>query len=141
MKNGIIIAAITLMSSAVYAQSSALKQRKVSVTAEKTLLVDRGQIELGENMELTPTEFSFVVSNVGSKTIQVKRIVTTAFISPKSADGFMLLPGESKKVLMVHDPEKGGQFLETAVIESDASNTMEIIKVFGTIKEEKASLK
>jgi hypothetical protein len=141
MKNTILTAAMLLVSVGVFAQSSSLKHRKTAVPDVKTLVVNQNQIELGENMELKSSEFDLTVSNAGDKPITVKRIATTAFIRPKNEAGFSLAPGESKTVRMVHEPAETGQFLETAVIESDASNIMEIVKVFGTIADKYASRK
>lgn len=141
MKNGFIAAVLILASLGATAQHSVTKGTKKAISEKKTLEVKQNQIELGENMELKKTEFDVTVSNTGEKPINVKRVVTTAFLSPKENHGFALQPGESKVVKMVHQPANTGQFMETMVIESDASNTMEVIKVFGTIADKKASAK
>lgn len=141
MKNTILILLLSCSAFGAIAQNSSFKHTKTSVTDEKTLVVSQNQLELGENLELKDSEFELMIKNVGDKPIMVRRIVTTAFIHPKVETGFSLLPDETKVVKMIHQPNEAGQFLETAVIESDAVNTMEIVKVFGTIAEPKASLK
>lgn len=141
MKNTILILMLLCTAFGAIAQNSSLKHKKTSVTGEKTLVVSKNQIELGENLEMKESEFELIMKNVGDKPIMVRRIATTAFIHPKVETGFRLLPDETKVVKMIHQPGETGQFLETAVIESDAVNTMEIVKVFGTIAESKSSLK
>lgn len=141
MKNAMFILAMSLLTNTLYAQSGGIKKQKTAIFNEKTLIADQVQIELGEELDLMPTEFTMTLSNVGNRTVNVKRIATTAYISPKVEGGFSILPGETKTVKMLHSPQRSGQFLETAVVESDAANSMEIIKVFGTIKDPKASLK
>jgi hypothetical protein len=69
----------------------------------------------------------------------VRKVSTTAFLRVKSFPKDAIQPGQEAIVVLKHTPQRDGQFQETLVLESDASNTMEVLKIFGTIATKEAS--
>ena len=144
MKKTAAIAFLSLITTIGFAQNNIIlknNQGKTIVPKEKTLLVESNRIDLGESIDLKNSDIQVKVKNVGSKPINIGKVSTTAFLKVKSKPETAILPGHEGLITLVHEPQDDGQFLETLVIESDASNKMEVLKVFGTIATKEASIK
>lgn len=132
---------LVLFTSASFAQETKELKKKTAVPKVKTLKVESNQIDLGDEVDMKEREVQVKVKNEGTTPIHVTKISTTAFLEVKSFPKEAILPGQEALVVLKHVPRQEGQFLETLVVESDASNTMEVLKIFGTIATKEASIK
>jgi hypothetical protein len=141
MKKLLVIPMLGLLMVTAMAQETKEVNKKTAVPAFKTLMVESNQIDLGDMVDLKDQEVQIKVKNVGSTPILIRKVSTTAFLRVKSFPKEAIQPGQEAIVVVKHTPQQDGQFLETMVLESDASNTMEILKVFGSIATKQASAK
>jgi hypothetical protein len=139
MKKSIAMFTLVLITSASFAQETKELKRKTEVPTLKTLQVESNQIDLGDEVALKEREVQVKVKNVGNTPIQLSKISTTAFLMVKSFPKEAIQPGQESVVVVKHIPKEDGQFLETLVVESDASNTMEVLKIFGTIADKEVT--
>lgn len=139
MKKWIAMLTLGLLTGMIMAQESKELKKKTVVPAFKTLKVESNQIDLGDVVDLKEREVQIKVTNVGSTPIVVRKVSTTAFLRVKSFPKDAIQPGQEAIVVLKHTPQRDGQFQETLVLESDASNTMEVLKIFGTIATKEAS--
>ncbi len=92
-----------------------------------------GDIKVGETVS-----FDFLISNVGSDTLTIKRIATSSGCSVSKLSKDFLLPFESTKLHVIFDSknEEGKQEKFITVFSNDKNNPAFNLKLFGTVIEE-----
>lgn len=141
MKKSIALLFLVIFASTSFAQQTNELKRKTTVQAVKTLKLESNQIDLGDEVALKGRELQIKMKNEGPNPIHIKKVSTTEFLSVSSFPKEAIQPGQETVLIVKHMPREDGQFLETLVVESDASNTMEVLKVFGTIPSKEVSAK